>query len=88
MEKSEKHLTPPEAKKIVKGILAEQKKKAEYFQANGTLKGYKVVESLENNEGTTTKISVQQALYSLDEIAGSVHCDIDFKKEREESRDK
>ena len=35
-----KQFTPTEAKKLVKDILAEKKKKAEYFQANGTLKGF------------------------------------------------
>ena len=35
-----KQFTPTEAKKLVKNILAEKKKKAEYFQANGTLKGF------------------------------------------------
>ena len=35
-----KQFTPSEAKKLVKNILAEKKKKAEYFQANGTLKGF------------------------------------------------
>lgn len=33
-----KQFTPLEAKKLIKDILAE--KKAEYFQANGTLKGF------------------------------------------------
>ena len=35
-----KQFTPTEAKKLVKDILAEKKKKAEYFQVNGTLKGF------------------------------------------------
>ena len=47
MEKNEKQLTPSDAKKIVKKILAERNKKAEYFQANGTLKGFTV----ENGRG-------------------------------------
>lgn len=77
MEKSEKQLTAHEAKKILKMFLAEQKKKAEYFQANGTLNGYKSIESLANNGGLTTKMSVQQTLSMLDEIAGSVDRSID-----------
>jgi hypothetical protein len=35
-----KQFTPSEAKKLVKDLLAEKKKKAEYFQENGTLKGF------------------------------------------------
>ena len=35
-----KQFTPSEAKKLIKDILAEKKKKAEYFRANGTLKGF------------------------------------------------
>ncbi len=35
-----KQFTPAEAKKLVKDILAEKKKKEEYFQKHGTLKGF------------------------------------------------
>lgn len=87
MEKNEKQLTPSDAKNIIKKIIAKRNKKAEYFQANGTLKGYKSIESLANNGASTTKMSVQQTLSMLDEIAGSVDRSIDYKKEREESRD-
>ena len=35
-----KQFTQSDAKKLVKDLLAEKKKKAEYFQENGTLKGF------------------------------------------------
>lgn len=35
-----KQFTTSEAKKLLKDILAEKKQRAEYFKANGTLKGF------------------------------------------------
>ena len=35
-----KQFTPSEAKKLVRNLVAEKKKKAEYFQENGSLKGF------------------------------------------------
>lgn len=47
MEKNEKQLTPSDAKNIIKKIIVKRNKKAEYFQANGTLKGF----TIENGRG-------------------------------------
>ena len=53
MEKNEKQLTPSDAKNIIKKIIAKRNKKAEYVQANGTLKGFTVENSRGVVAGTT-----------------------------------